>query len=186
MQAQKLITPLTLIVVTALVVLIPMERSDWTISLDTGVVPFLAGFLTTVAIYSIFTLALNVQWGYTGVFNFGVAAFFMVGAYTGAIFTKGPPAEGSSLRYVGGFGEALSPPILDSDQWLPFIIAALAAGAVSGLLALALSLPTLRLREDYLAITMIGIAELLRRIVIQEDGLVNGSRSLIGIPNPLK
>jgi len=185
MQTQKLVTPLTLLIVTALVILIPMERSGWTISLNTGVVPFLAGFLTTVAIYSIFTLALNVQWGYTGVFNFGVAAFFMVGAYTGAIFAKGPPAEGSSLRYVGGFGEALSPPFLDSEQWLPFIIAALAAGAVSGLLALALSLPTLRLREDYLAITTIGIAELLRRIVIQEDGLVNGSRSLIGIPRPL-
>ncbi len=185
MRAGKLITPLTLVVVTAFVILIPMERSGWVISLDRGVIPFLAAFLTTVAIFAILALALNVQWGYTGVFNFGVAAFFMVGAYTAAIFVKGPPEEGSSLRYVGGFGEALSPPILDSEQWLPFVIAALAAGAVSGLLALALSLPTLRLREDYLAITTIGVAELLRRIVIQEDGLVNGSRSLVGIPKPL-
>ena len=48
-----------------------------------------------------------------------------------------------------------------------------------------LALPTLRLREDYLAITTLGVAELLRRIVIQEDGLVNGSRSMIGIPSPL-
>ena len=42
------------------------------------------GFLTTVAIFAIVALALNLQWGYTGIFNFGVVAFFMVGAYTSA------------------------------------------------------------------------------------------------------
>jgi branched-chain amino acid transport system permease protein len=43
----------------------------------------------------------------------------------------------------------------------------------------------LRLREDYLAIATIGIAELLRRITIEERGLVNGTRALTGIPRPL-
>jgi len=42
----------------------------------------------------------------------------------------------------------------------------------------------LRLREDYLAIATIGIAELLRRITIEERGLVNGTRGLTGIPRP--
>ena len=185
MRTARLITPVTLLAITLLIVIIPAERSGWKLSLDTGVIPFLAAFLTTVGIYSIFTLALNVQWGYTGVFNFGVAAFFMVGAYTGAIFSIGPADPDSSLRYVGGFGDILSPPFLDSEQWLPFIVATLAAGIASGLLALLLALPTLRLREDYLAITTLGVAELLRRVVIQEDGLVNGSRSMIGIPSPL-
>ncbi len=185
MRTDRLVTPMTLIAVTLLVVIIPAERSGWNFSLNSGVIPFLAAFLTTVGIYSIFTLALNVQWGYTGVFNFGVAAFFMVGAYTGAIFSIEPADPESSLRYVGGFGDVFSLPFLDSEQWLPFIVATLAAGIASGLLALLLSLPTLRLREDYLAITTLGVAELLRRIVIQEDGLVNGSRSMIGIPRPL-
>jgi branched-chain amino acid transport system permease protein len=42
-----------------------------------------------------------------------------------------------------------------------------------------------RLREDYLAITLIGAAEVLRRIATEEQWLVNGSRGLGGIPRPL-
>ena len=180
MNLNRLITPLVLLVVAGLVIGLPAERSR---DFD-GTINFLAIFATTVAIYGIFTLALNVQWGYTGVFNFGVAAFFMVGAYTAAIFVKPPADPEGSVRYIGGFGEALSPPFLGGDQWVPFLVAILAAAIASGILAILLAVPTLRLREDYLAITTIGVAELLRRVVIQEDGLVNGSRSLIGIPKP--
>ena len=70
-----------------------------------GALNWAAGFITTVGIFAILTLALNIQWGYTGIFNFGVAAFFMVGAFTAAVFTKDRPAEGDLSRYVGGFGE---------------------------------------------------------------------------------
>jgi branched-chain amino acid transport system permease protein len=42
-----------------------------------------------------------------------------------------------------------------------------------------------RLREDYLAIALIGAAEVLRRIATEEQWLVNGSRGLGGIPRPL-
>jgi branched-chain amino acid transport system permease protein len=179
MRAQRLITPVTLFLIAFFVVALPAERSR---DFD-GTISFLAGFATTVGMYAIFTLALNVQWGYTGVFNFGVAAFFMVGAYTAAIFTKSP-ADSEYVTYIGGFGEILSPPFLNSDQWLPFLVATAAAGLMSGLLALLLAVPTLRLREDYLAIATIGVAELLRRVTIQEDGLVNSNRGLIGIPRP--
>lgn len=181
MQLSRLITPATLLVVTALVVGIPAERSH---SFN-GTVNIVAFFATTVAIYAIFTLALNVQWGYTGIFNFGIAAFFLVGAYTAAIVAM-PPSDSDFVRYVGGFGDALSLPFLNSGEWLPFLVATGAAGAASGLLALLLAIPTLRLREDYLAIATIGVAELLRRIVIEQDNLVNGTRSLPGIPGPLE
>ncbi len=179
MRIERLITPVTLFVVAFLVVALPAERSR---DFD-GTIGFLAGFLTTVGIYAIFVLALNVQWGYTGVFNFGVAAFFMVGAYTAAIFTKSP-ADSEYITYIGGFGDFLSPAFLDSGEWLPFLVATAAAGVMSGLLALFLSIPTLRLREDYLAIATIGVAELLRRVAIQEDWLVNGTGGLPGIPRP--
>jgi branched-chain amino acid transport system permease protein len=179
MRAERLVTPITLFVVAFLVVALPAERTR---DFD-GTITLLAAFATTAGMYAIFALALNVQWGYTGVFNFGVAAFFMVGAYTAAIFTKSP-ADGKYVTYIGGFGDFLSPPFLDSGQWLPFLVGTAAAGAMAGLLALLLSIPTLRLREDYLAIATIGVAELLRRVAIEEEPLVNGTGGLPGVPRP--
>jgi branched-chain amino acid transport system permease protein len=181
MRAERLLTPVAFLVITAAVVIMPAERSGWNFD---SVISFLTAFATTVAIFSVFTLGLNVQWGYTGVFNFGVAGFFLVGAYTAAIFTK-PPAETEFVQYVYGFGDKLDfIPFLDSDQWLPFVFGTAAAAIMAGALAFALSIPTLRLREDYLAITTIGIAELLRAVTIEERGLVNSARGLIGIPRP--
>lgn len=180
-KPQRLVTPGTVLLVTLAVFIIPSERSNWDFD---SVALTLTVFLTTVAIFSVFTLGLNVQWGYTGVFNFGIAAFFMVGAYTAGIFTK-PPATGSFVRYIGGFGDKLDfIPVLDSEQWLPFLIGTAAAAIMCGLLAFLLSIPTLRLRQDYLAIATIGVAELLRNMVVEEEGLVNGARGLIGVPRP--
>jgi len=180
-KGERLITPLAFLAITFGVVFIPAERSGW--DLD-GVVNNLTAFATIVAIFSVMSVALNVQWGYTGVFNFGIAAFFMLGAYTAAVFTL-PPAEGRFETYVGGFGEDLDLlPMLDSDQWLPFLVAMAAAALVCGLLAFLISIPTLRLREDYLAIATIGVAELLRNVAVEERDLVNGSRALNGIPQP--
>ncbi|MCH7835836.1 MAG: branched-chain amino acid ABC transporter permease [Chloroflexi bacterium] len=182
-KAGQLITPLAFLAVTAAIVIMPAERSGWDIR--DSVIPFLAFFATFVAIFAIISLGLNVQWGYTGIFNFGVMAFFLVGANTAAIITK-PPASGEFVRYVGGFGNKLDfIPWLDSGQWLPFLFGIAGAALFSGVLAFLLSIPALRLREDYLAIATIGIAELLRRVTIEERGLVNGTRGLPGIPRPL-
>ena len=182
MRADRFITPLAWLLVTVAIVTLPATRSQ---ELG-GVISFLTGFAILVAIFAISALGLNVHWGYTGILNFGVVAFFMVGAYTAAVITK-EPATTEYVRYVGGFGDKLDfIPFLDSEQWLPFLFGTAGAAIVSGALAFLLSIPTLRLREDYLAIATIGIAELLRRITIEERGLVNSDRGLIGIPAPLE
>jgi len=169
------------IAVTAAILFIPFERSDGNVS---GTFSYFVSFLTFVAIYGIFVLGLNIQWGYTGVFNFGVLAFFMIGAYTTALITK-EPAQGEFTTYIGGYGDKLDfIPLLASGQWLPFVIGTAAAGALAGLLALLLSVPTLRLREDYLAITTIGVAELVRRVAIQERDITNGTRGINNVPQP--
>ncbi len=181
LRAEKLLTPLTLLAVTAAVVIMISERSRDTDS----VINFLTFFVTTAVIFGIFTLGLNIQWGYTGVFNFGVMAFFLVGAYTATLFAK-PPASGEFTTYVGGFGDKLDfIPVVGSEEWLPFLIGTLAAALASGILAFLVSIPALRLREDYLAIATIGIAELVRRVTIEERGLVNGTRGIAAIPRPL-
>lgn len=125
------------------------------------------GFVTTVAIFGILTLALNLQWGYTGVFNFGIVAFFMVGAYTSALLTLDP--ANNMEDYIGGFN-------------LPVLVGWIGGVVVSGLLALVIGLPTLRLRIDFLAIATIGIATILRSVFNSTEGFVNRARGLNGIP----
>ncbi|HEY8417394.1 MAG TPA: branched-chain amino acid ABC transporter permease [Limnochordales bacterium] len=135
---------------------------DWS-----GIIGYGLFFLTYGGIYAISALGLNVQWGYTGLFNIGVGGFFLVGAYTSAIMTKGP-----DFSHLGGFGQ-------------PFLVGVLAGGALAALLAFLIGIPTLRLRGDYLAIATIGIAETLRLIVTNEQRLTAGVWGIGGIPKPL-
>ena len=129
------------------------------------------GFLTTAAIFAIVALALNVQWGYTGTINFGVVGFFGIGAYVSALLTLDPPGQFES--YVGGLE-------------LPVPVGWIGGAIAGGLLALVVGLPTLRLRDDFLAIATIGIATILRSIANTQEGLVNRARGLNGIPRPLE
>lgn len=134
----------------------------------TGIFSYFIFFLTFAGIYAVMTLALNMQRGFAGLFNIGIAGFWAVGSYTSAIITKGPTPD-----HIGGFN-------------MPFLVGLIAAGLVSGLLALLVGIPTLRLREDYLGITTIGIAEIIRLIFKNEAWLSNGVRGVAAIPKPLK
>ncbi len=126
------------------------------------------GLLTIAGIYAVMCLGLNVQWGFTGLFNAGIAGFFAVGAYTSAILTTAPHPD-----YLGGFG-------------LPVAVGLVCAMATAGVVALGIGWLTLSLRSDYLAIATIGIAEILRLIVKNEDWLTNGPRGIPAIPRPFE
>ncbi|HLQ85941.1 MAG TPA: branched-chain amino acid ABC transporter permease [Salinisphaeraceae bacterium] len=123
-------------------------------------------FLTLASVYAILTLALNLQWGLTGLFNLGIAGFFAVGAYTSAILTT-PEHAG----YVGGFD-------------LPIFVGAIAAMITSSIVAVIIGLITVRLRTDYLAIASIGVAEIIRLYFKNAEWLTNGVRGIPGIPRP--
>ena len=140
-----------------------------------GVLSYLISLAIMGGIYAVFALGLNVQWGYTGLFNIGIAGFFAVGAYTSALITT-PMPHGVYANYVEQ--------LLGLD--LPFPIGLLGAALVSALVALIIGIPTLRLREDYLAIATIGIAETIRLIFNNERWLANGPRGLTGLPQPLR
>lgn len=131
-----------------------------------GFAGVLVHFVTFAGIYALLALGLNLQWGSTGLFNIGIAGFFAVGAYTSAILTTPPAAS-----HLGGFAA-------------PFLVGQVAAMAVSGLLALVIGLVTLRLRADYLAIATIGIAEIVRLVLKNEEWLTNGVRGIAGILKP--
>ncbi|WP_327085733.1 branched-chain amino acid ABC transporter permease [Nonomuraea sp. NBC_01738] len=103
-------------------------------------------FVTTVeaavgvetVFYMLAAIGINVHFGYTGLLNFGQAAFLG----------------------VAGYGLAVTV----ATFHLPFFlgIAIGLAGAV--VLALVLGIPTLRLRADYLAIVTIAAAEIVRLV----------------------
>jgi branched-chain amino acid transport system permease protein len=121
-------------------------------------IAYLTAIATLVGVRALLTLGLNVQWGYTGLVNLGVVAFFAVGAYT------------SALLAVGGASLVLA--------WPAAIV--LAAGAGAGL-----AMISLRLREDYLAIVTLGFAEVLRLFLLNEAWLTRGANGVAAIPRPL-
>ena len=132
----------------------------------TGLLGYLIFFLSTISIYAVLALGLNVQWGMTGQINIGIAGFYAIGAYTTAILTGGDhPA------HVGGFD-------------LPIVVGIAAAIVLSGIVAALIGAITVNLRTDYLAIATIGIAEIIRFGFKNEDWLSHGVRGISDIPRP--
>ncbi len=101
-----------------------------------------------IGIFAIVALSLNLEYGFTGLGNFGKVAFFLVGAYTYAV-------------------------LMERTE-IPFYVALVMAMLTSAGIGLLVSLPALRLREDYLAIVTLAIGEILRLIVKTEDWLAHG------------
>jgi branched-chain amino acid transport system permease protein len=185
MKAAQLVrvTParVAIVAVTVLLVALPLYESGGDIG---GVLRYLNMVAIQMVIFAIIAIGLNVQLGYAGITNFGVAAFFLLGSYVAAIFVL-PPSTSSFITYIGGFGEVFDfAPGLRTEEWAPFVVAVIASGASCAVLAVLLSLLTPRLKADYLAIATIGVAELLRATANIEVQIVNGDRGLLGIPRP--
>lgn len=121
-------------------------------------VGYLVFLTTSVALFAIFALGLNLQWGFTGLINFGHVAFLTMGAYT---------------------------TVLLSSLGVPLVLAVMAGAALAALLGLIIGLSTLRLREDYLAIVTIGVSEVLRLIALNEEWLTKGAFGVQRFPLPM-
>ncbi len=118
---------------------------------------YLLHIVIVAAIYAIFAMSLNLELGYTGLYNFGHVAFFGIGAYTSALLSlSGWPVP------VG------------------VLCALAAAGAAGGLLAV----PALRLSGDYFGIATLAFGEMARLVFLNERWLTEGPMGLPGIPRP--
>jgi branched-chain amino acid transport system permease protein len=120
-----------------------------------------SGFWISVGViagtYAIVALGLQLNTGFTGIVNFGQAAFMAIGAYTMAI-----------LVLKAGFSFWLSLPVA--------MVAAMLFGVIVGL-------PSLRLRADYFAIATIALAEVVRLFAQNARGLTGGNEGLFCDPN---
>lgn len=127
---------------------------------------YLVFFLIVASNFSLLALALNLQWGSTGLFNVGVAGFAAIGAYTSAILT-GPDYPAS----LGGFA-------------LPVAVGWLGAMLTSAVAAALIGAVTLRLRQDYLAIATFGTAVVIQLAALNLTPLTGGAFGLASLPRP--
>jgi branched-chain amino acid transport system permease protein len=125
-----------------------------------------------VGINIILAVSLNLINGVTGQFSIGHAGFYAVGGYTSAflVYYGGP-----SIRAVTGFLPQMA------QNTVLLLLGLLAAAAAAGLAGLAVGIPSLRLRGDYLAIVTLGFGEIIRVFILNIDA-IGGSRGFSGIP----
>jgi branched-chain amino acid transport system permease protein len=116
---------------------------------------YLAAIGIIAAIYVLLTLGLTLQYGLTGLVNFGHVGFFAVGAYASALLAV---------------------------QGVPLPVTFLAAALVAGLAAWPIGLVALRLREDYFAVVTLGFGETVRLAITSERWLTHGVQGVTGIP----
>lgn len=118
---------------------------------------YLLHILIVFLIYAIFAISLNLELGYTGLYNFGHVAFFAIGAYT------------SALLSLAGYPVALG----------------MAGGMLlAGVLGTLLAIPALRLSGDYFGIATLSFGEIIRLFFLNERWLTKGPMGLPGIPRP--
>ncbi|GGB31349.1 branched-chain amino acid ABC transporter permease [Tistrella bauzanensis] len=117
-------------------------------------------YLLAVAVvtltYMLMTFGLNLQYGFTGLINFGLVGFFAIGAYT------------SALLVMAG---------------VPLLLGFAAAALLAALAAWPVALLSLRLRIEYFAIVMLGFSETIRLIITNERWLTGGVQGIPGIPS---
>src|SRR5207248_7715151 len=97
---------------------------------------YVIAMAVSAGIYALMALGVNVMWGFAGMVNLGLVGFFAVGAYVSALTT-------TKLGWSMASGM-------------------LSAAALAAAVGVVVSLVTVRLRGDYLAIVTLGFAETIR------------------------
>ncbi len=136
--------------------------------LSPSIDPYYYTIIIYIGINIILATSLNLINGYTGQFSLGHAGFMAIGAYVSAAVSTYFAPSFSGLMSLGVFGESLV-----------FIILLIIGGIVAALAGVLVGVPSLRLRGDYLAITTLGFAEIIR-VVIQSLEVVGASQGFRG------
>ncbi len=113
---------------------------------------------TLMLMYIMIASSLNLLTGFMGVMSLGHAAFWGIGAYTGAIL---------STRLGWGMGSCM-----------------LAAIVICGLFGLLLGSPVMKLKGYFMTIVTLGFCEIIRLIELNWSDLTRGSLGINNIPYP--
>jgi len=130
-----------------------------------GNLVFLAGLVTLAMIYATYTMILNFEAGWGGLWDLGPAGLIAVGAYTFAIFTA--PQEGI----------VFAPQQSLVVGWLASIIVTAAVAYIIGK-------PALRLRGEYFLITTFAFSVMAIELITTESWLTAGAGGFRTITRP--
>lgn len=122
------------------------------------------GIAIDIGINVILAVSLNLINGHTGQFSLGHAGFMAVGGYSAAKLTL-----------------TLQSAVPPWAQPFLFIAALFLGGVIAAASGLAVGVPTLRLRGDYLAIVTLGFGEIIR-VIFQTTEAFGAATGLTGIP----
>lgn len=137
---------------------------------------YAANLLVYAGVDIIACLALNLQFGVSGIVNFSFIAFQAVGAYAAAVLSMPPDNTfGYDFQiYVGGYQ-------------LPFPIPWIGGALAGGLLAIPVGFVVLRkLRSDYQAIALLVTSIIANLVITNARPLLNGAAGLALVPQPLQ
>lgn len=131
--------------------------------LDTFLNSYIQALAISFLINSMMAMSLNFITGVANQFSLGVAGFVALGAYTSAMLTK----------------------IVFSDQWYFIPLTAVAGALVAALAGFLVSLPSFKLKGDYLAIVTLGFAEIVRVTFLNWNyaGAARGYNAIVKWPN---
>jgi branched-chain amino acid transport system permease protein len=121
-------------------------------------VNYLIAMGVSACIYALMAVGLNVIWGLAGMINLGLVGFFAVGAYVTALTTM--------------------------KLGVPMVLGIALGAVAASLVGAVVSLVTVRLRGDYLAIVTLGFAETIRVVSSNAIWLTNGTDGISGIAGP--
>ncbi len=162
-----------------------------------------------MALYAVVTLSLNLEAGLTGIPNFGRHLAVIVGAIMGAIvpgylgmlllpqsykaeianLTGLPPQNITLGLYASSYNSLVATELTKyyttspGVSFLVFMLTVVLAAVLGALVGAAAAYPAARLREDYLAITLLAAGEA-ALIISYNVGLLGGTQGLT-VPNAL-
>ncbi len=135
--------------------------------------------VSLVGIFSIMAISLTLVNGVSGMLSLGHAGFIAIGAYTSSILTMTIQQKEASF-ILTGVAFPLNTEMLSS---MPFLWATIIGGIFAAIMAFVVGWPSMRLAGDYLAITTLGFAEIIRIVLLNWSKVTNGSLGLKGIPS---
>jgi branched-chain amino acid transport system permease protein len=155
---------------------------------------FLTNLIILIGIFIIISLSLNLEYGYAGIPNFGkllavAGGAYFVGAVSGRVLALAydqPAGLGyieKNLEVIGFLNNVLSSSPLQSIGFL--VLSIIGAAFFGGLLGYVASYPAIRLRGDYLAITLLAMGEIIWVIADNWQPLIGGSMG-VRIPDPFR